>query len=77
VRGRGSPRMTSPRFHTLIEPARYQAMVGDKHAVHTQYLASTDKPGLYDWFAISAGPRSLAARYAQDPARARRAKGTA
>lgn len=64
-RGKGWPLMTSPRFHTLFEPASYQEMLGNKHRMHTQYLMSTEKPGRYDYFAITAGPQSLRARYAR------------
>ena len=75
ARGCGSPLITSPRFHTLIEPARYQAMIRNKHAMHTLYLMSTDKPGRYDWFAITAGRTALRERYreAAEP-RAKKAK---
>jgi hypothetical protein len=69
ARGAGSPQMTSPRFHTLFHPARYAALLRDKHALHMQYLASTEMPGVYDWFAITAGPRALAARYLPKGAR--------
>ncbi|MFM7273329.1 MAG: hypothetical protein ACKO4A_05655, partial [Gammaproteobacteria bacterium] len=63
-RGTGYPRPTSPRFHTLFSGERYRAMVGDKHTMHALYLMSTEKPGRYDWFAITTGCRTLAARYA-------------
>ena len=63
-RGTGYPRPTSPRFHTLFSGERYRAMVGDKHTMHTLYLMSTEKPGRYDWFAITAGCQPLAVRYA-------------
>lgn len=75
-RGRGSPRMTSPRFHKLIEPARYARMIRDKHAIHTLYLMSTDRSGVYDWFAITAGAQPLSERYAgAGEAPVRRARG--
>jgi hypothetical protein len=63
-RGAGYPQPTSPRFHTLFAPQRYRAMIGNKHTMHTLYLMSTERPGRYDWFAISAGCQPLAARYA-------------
>lgn len=63
-RGRGYPVPTSPRFHTLFAEESYRAMIGNKHTMHTLYLMSTEKPGRYDWFAITAGCQPLAARYA-------------
>jgi hypothetical protein len=61
----GWPLMTSPRFHTLFEPATYRNMIGNKHQMHFQYLMSSQKPGRYDYFAITAGPLGLRERYAQ------------
>lgn len=63
-RGRGYPQPTSPRFHTLFDRESYRAMIRNKHTMHTLYLMSTEKPGRYDWFAISAGSQPLALRYA-------------
>ena len=64
-KGSGWPLMTSPRFHTLFDSASYRAMIGDKHRMHTQYLMASEKPGRYDYFAITAGPMSLRERYAR------------
>lgn len=64
-KGSGWPLMTSPRFHTLFDSATYRAMIGDKHRMHTQYLMSSERPGRYDYFAITAGPMSLRERYAR------------
>lgn len=61
--GRGAPHMLSPRFHTLFAPERYAAIARDKHAMHTQYLMSTELPGTYDYFAITAGTQPLATRF--------------
>jgi hypothetical protein len=70
-RGRGAPRMHSPRFHTLFAREAYQRMIRNKHTMHTMYLMATGKPGRYDYFAITAGAEPLATRY--PPARGERA----
>jgi hypothetical protein len=36
--------------------------------LHFQYLCAFDRPGDYDYFQITAGPQTLAARYAGRPA---------
>lgn len=69
--GRGWPVMTSPRFHTLFDAASYQRMIRDKHQVHTQYLLSTEKPGRYDFFEITAGTGFFRERYAAERGRRR------
>jgi hypothetical protein len=38
-------------------------MIRNKHTMHTMYLMATGKPGRYDYFAITAGPEALAARF--------------
>ncbi len=65
TRGRGAPRLTSPRFHTLFAEEDYRRMLPDKHTMHMLYLMSTQKPGKYDYFAITAGPERLEQRYAK------------
>ena len=64
-RGRGAPRLSSPRFHTLFAEEDYRRMLSDKHAMHMLYLMSTQKPGRYDYFAITAGCERLERRYAK------------
>lgn len=49
----------SPRFHTLFGARDYQALKSDKRGLHLQYLKATPLPGGYDYFQITAGPRSL------------------
>ncbi len=50
------PRMASPRFHTLFEPARYMQLRRDKRRMHLQYLMAGELPSGYDYFSITAGP---------------------
>jgi len=59
----GQPQLASPRFHTLFEPDHYRALVKDKIRLHRQYIMSSDRPGAYDFFAITAGSLSLAQRF--------------
>ena len=59
----GQPQQASPRFHTLFEPNNYRALVKDKIRLHRQYIMSSDRPGPYDYFAITGGSMSLAQRF--------------
>lgn len=59
----GQPQLASPRFHTLFEPDNYRSLVKDKIRLHRQYIMSSDRPGTYDYFAITAGSLSLAQRF--------------
>ena len=59
----GQPQQASPRFHTLFEPDNYPALVKDKIRLHRQYIMSSDRPGPYDYFAITAGSMSLVQRF--------------
>jgi hypothetical protein len=49
----------SPRFHLLFRPADYQLLKNDKRRLHLQYLRSAPLAGGYDYFQITAGPRTL------------------
>jgi uncharacterized membrane protein YeaQ/YmgE (transglycosylase-associated protein family) len=57
-----APRMASPRFHTMFAPEVYAPLARDKRRIHLQYLMAGEKPTLYDYFAITAGPQRLADR---------------
>jgi hypothetical protein len=63
-----APRMASPRFHLMFEPAAYERMVRNKRRMHLQYLMAGQRPALYDYFAITAGPLPLAERITRLPA---------
>ncbi|OIN07994.1 hypothetical protein [Oceanisphaera psychrotolerans] len=54
------PRLLSPRFFTLYHPARYKKLRRAWYSMHFLYLMATDKPGPYDFFAFTAGPRTIA-----------------
>lgn len=59
------PKLLNPRFAQLFGPTTYQALRKDKFRCHFQYLMASEQPGAYDYFAMTAGPWSLAARHAQ------------
>ena len=63
-----APRMASPRFHLMFERERYERIVRDKARMHLQYLMAGERPVLYDYFSITAGPLSLADRMNLMPA---------
>lgn len=58
-----APRMASPRFHTMFERATYEKLARDKRRIHLQYLMAGERATPYDYFALTAGPLSLAERF--------------
>lgn len=64
AQGAVNPRLlASPRFHTLFEPQAYALLKKDKRRMHMQYLMAGERPGTYDYFALTAGPLSLVQRW--------------
>ena len=63
----GRPKLLSPRFAEMFDAATYRALSRDKFRIHFQYLMATAKPVPYDYFAITAGPQTLAARFSSFP----------
>lgn len=61
------PKRLSPRFADLFSPASYSAIRRDKYRCHFQYLMATERPGAYDFFAITSGTVRLRERYAAVP----------
>jgi hypothetical protein len=61
------PHLISPRWHTLFTPEQYQALRSDRFRLHFQYLYATPQPGVYDYFAITAGALSLRERFKAVP----------
>lgn len=59
----GGPKLLSPRFNKLFSSARYAEVRRDKYRCHFQYLMATELAGDYDYFAITAGPLTLAERF--------------
>jgi hypothetical protein len=66
-RHEGGPKRLSPRFAQLFHEARYHEIRSDKYRCHFQYLMAGEIRSDYDYFAVTAGPVSLASRYASVP----------
>ncbi len=70
--GRKWPLVVSAAFSQTLSPARWKALRWRFFRLHFQYLCAFDNPGDYDYFQITAGPRTLAERYAgRAPSRSR------
>lgn len=63
--GKRWPLVISAAFTQNLSPERYEALRWRFFRLHFQYLCAFDLPGEYDYFQITAGPRSLARRYAK------------
>ncbi len=66
--GKRWPLILSAAFTQTLSPARWKALRWRFFRLHFQYLCAFDRPGDYDYFQITAGPLTLAARYAGRPA---------
>ncbi len=62
------PLVFSAAFTQSLSPARWKALRWRFFHLHFQYLCAFDRPRDYDYFQITAGPRTLAARYRDRPA---------
>jgi pimeloyl-ACP methyl ester carboxylesterase len=60
----GVPKLLSPRFAAMFDPAGYRVLRKDKLRMHFQYLMAAAQPVEYDYFRITAGARTLAERFA-------------
>lgn len=58
------PLVFSAAFSDTLSPAKWRAIRRQFFRLHIQYLAAFDRPRDYDYFQITAGPLTLAARYA-------------
>ena len=56
----GRPARFSPRFHAILDAEHYRALKKQPLELHFQYIRSSDLGGGYDFFALTAGPQSLA-----------------
>lgn len=61
--GRRWPLVVSAAFSQTLSPERWKGLRRRFFRLHFQYLCAFDRPGIYDYFAITAGPRTLAARF--------------
>lgn len=58
------PLVISAAFTRTMSPARQQALRWRFFRLHFQYMCAFDRPGDYDFFAITSGPHTLSARFA-------------
>ena len=66
--GKRWPLVFSAAFTQTLSPARWKEMRWRFFRLHFQYLCAFDRPRDYDYFQITAGPQTLAARYDGRPA---------
>ena len=66
--GKRWPLVFSAAFTQTLSPTRWKALRWRFFRLHFQYLCAFDRPGDYDYFRITAGPLTLAQRYAGRPA---------
>ncbi|TCP61289.1 hypothetical protein EV663_1056 [Rhodovulum bhavnagarense] len=62
--GQKWPLIVSAAFSRTLSPTRWRALRWRFFRLHFQYLCAFDLPGDYDYFRITAGPQTLAARFA-------------
>ncbi len=58
------PLVLSAAFTQTLSPERWKELRRRFFRLHFQYLCAFDRPGTYDYFRITAGPETLAQRYA-------------
>lgn len=61
--GKRWPLVVSAAFSRTLSPERLRVLRWRFFRLHFQYLCAFDRPGDYDYFRITAGPVTLAARY--------------
>lgn len=61
---RAGPKLVSARFRDTMDEAEYARLRRKWHRLHFQYLHAFARPGIFEYFAICAGPTSLATRFA-------------
>ena len=65
--GKRWPLVISAAFTQTLSPERWAELRWRFFRLHFQYLCAFDRPADYDYFQITAGPQTLAARYAGRP----------
>lgn len=58
------PKLLSTKLFDLFTPETFKAVHRDWRRVHFHYLMASERAADYDYFAITAGPQTLAQRYA-------------
>jgi pimeloyl-ACP methyl ester carboxylesterase len=68
--GAPRPKLLSVAMTDLFSPETWRATLkGHWQRIHFQYLMAYEKPTPYDYFAITAGPQSLTARFQAFPSK--------
>lgn len=62
--GQRWPLVLSAAFRQTLSPEAQRRLRGHWFRLHFQYLCAFDRPGDYDYFAITSGPLTLAQRFA-------------
>ncbi|WP_281842025.1 hypothetical protein [Sinisalibacter aestuarii] len=75
--GKRWPLVISAAFTQTLSPKRWKELRWRFFRLHFQYLCAFDRPGDYDYFRITAGPLSLARRFAGRPPSKSRIDGAA
>ncbi|MBC2777910.1 alpha/beta hydrolase family protein [Parasphingopyxis marina] len=65
--GRKNPKLLNAKFHEIMPDAEFDRKSRDWMRLHFQYIMAAARPSDYDYFAITAGPRTLAERFAHRP----------
>ncbi len=64
---RRNPKLLNAKFHEIMPEAEFDRKSRDWMRLHFQYIMATAQPADYDFFAITAGPKTLAERFAHRP----------
>lgn len=64
-RQKRGPLVISAAFSQTLSPERWRRLRRRYFRLHFQYLCAFDRPGDYDYFRITAGPMTLAERFAE------------
>lgn len=64
---RANPKLLNAKFHEIMAPEKFARRNRDWMELHFQYIMATAQPSDYDFFAITAGPETLADRFAHRP----------
>ncbi|MEO1167599.1 MAG: hypothetical protein AAFW97_02690 [Pseudomonadota bacterium] len=61
---RKNPKLLNAKFHEIMPGAEFDKSSRNWMRLHFQYIMAAAKPADYDYFAITAGPETLASRFA-------------
>jgi hypothetical protein len=64
---RRNPKLLNAKFHEIMPKVEFDRKSRDWMRLHFQYIMATAQPADYDFFEITAGPETLADRFAHRP----------